>query len=259
MRDQLQERHEQMVNDINQITVDTANELGCQIIIAMDGECQPSRRRLLEGEKPKVEIEVTWPVDSVGTGPFGGITNIKKGVQKVHLCFVCGVHCIILLAGYRYCLVLSTNLSVLPFYQKVIGTINNINANVGDMMNDEVERKYTMDENFDNMMLAMRAILMKLEMDPSVLDGLNKSKSRKSKKAKQVKEDDLFERNLLDAEEVATDELKSQVQSIEVQVKDVKSKVDLIEGKVDKMEKTMEEMKDMLHQMMTRGVADARG
>jgi len=139
------------------------------------------------------------------------------------------------------------------------------------MMNDEVERKHTMDENLDNMMSSMRAILMKLEMDTSVLDGLNKSKSRKSKKAKQVKEDDLFERNLLDAEEVAKDELKSQVQSIEVQVKEVKSKVELIEGKVismegkvesmegkvDKMEKTMEEMKDMLHQMMTRGVADA--
>ena len=145
-------------------------------------------------------------------------------------------------------------------------------------MNDEVERKYTMDENLNNMMSSMRAILMKLEMDTSVLDGLNKSKSRKSKKAKQVKEDDLFERNLLDAEEVAKDELKSQVQSIEVQVKDVKSKVELIEGKVnsmegkvesiegkvesmegkvDKMEKTMEEMKDMLHQMMKRGVADA--
>jgi len=83
MRDQLQERHEQMVNDINQITVDTANELGCQIIIAMDGECQPSRRRLLEGEKPKVEIEVTWPENVNGTGPFGGITNIKAGVKKV--------------------------------------------------------------------------------------------------------------------------------------------------------------------------------
>lgn len=63
MRDQLEARHTKMVNNITQNTVDTANQMGCEIIKALGGKCNatPSRRRL-EGEStPKVNLDVIWP------------------------------------------------------------------------------------------------------------------------------------------------------------------------------------------------------
>ena len=59
MRDQLEARHTLMVNDINQNTVDSVNDLGCQIFLALDGTCT-SRRRLDSNGKSKVEFDVTW-------------------------------------------------------------------------------------------------------------------------------------------------------------------------------------------------------
>jgi len=83
MRDQLQSRHEHMVNDINQITVDTANDLGCQLIIALDGECEPSRRRLEAGGKPRVELAVKWPEISDGPGILGNLSRVRTAVKRV--------------------------------------------------------------------------------------------------------------------------------------------------------------------------------
>ena len=142
-------------------------------------------------------------------------------------------------------------------------------------------------QTFDRMMLAMAAILERLDMDPSMLDNHNSNdaKSKKSKKAKQAKpevpeesdKEDLFTRNLLDVKEVVNDKfgmmerqvkfmggkvesidgkvesMESKVESIEEKARSMESKVASIEGKVDKMEETMQEMKEMLSQLMMRG------
>ena len=59
MLQDLHDEHNKMVNDINTITVNTANELGCEIIEALDGTCT-TRRRLNSEGKPVVGFEVTW-------------------------------------------------------------------------------------------------------------------------------------------------------------------------------------------------------
>lgn len=59
MLQDLQDRHEQMVNDINSNTVDTANNLGCQIFEAMGGTCT-TRRRLSSNDLHEVALDVTW-------------------------------------------------------------------------------------------------------------------------------------------------------------------------------------------------------
>jgi len=59
MLEQLQKRHTEMVNDINTVTVDTANNLGCQIFEAMGGTCT-TRRRLNSEGLPTVNLDVSW-------------------------------------------------------------------------------------------------------------------------------------------------------------------------------------------------------
>ena len=141
-------------------------------------------------------------------------------------------------------------------------------------------------ETIDRMMLAMAAILDRLDMEPSMLDNHNSNdaKSKKSKKAKQAKtepeesdKENLFTRNLLGVKEVVNDKfnmVERQINSIESKVESIESKVDSmedkvksieskvgsmegkiesIEGKVGSIEKTMEELKYMLSQLMMRG------
>lgn len=65
VRNQLQTRHQQMVNDINMNTVNAINEQTCVILRAMGAECDTSGRRL-EGEVPEVNVEVWWPDNASG-------------------------------------------------------------------------------------------------------------------------------------------------------------------------------------------------
>ena len=67
MRDQLEARHTLMVNDINQNTVDSVNDLGCQIFQALDGTCT-SRRRLSSDGKSRLELDVIWHWEGKAVG-----------------------------------------------------------------------------------------------------------------------------------------------------------------------------------------------
>ena len=161
-----------------------------------------------------------------------------------------------------------------------------VHIEVDEMMEDiEDIEEYEKDirDTLDAMMVNVNSIMMKLNMDPEVLDPMNESKSKKSKKAKQTKpattqeeskaEDNLFHRALLDDfDETKTDivaAVKEEVKSVESQVesiattkddvKDMKSKVESmeskvesIEGKVESIEKTMDDIRYMLSQLVMR-------
>ena len=79
MRDQLEARHTLMVNDINQNTVDSVNDLGCQIIQALGGTCT-SRRRLDSNGKSKVGFDVTWHHEGE---PVSFMEKVGRSVKMV--------------------------------------------------------------------------------------------------------------------------------------------------------------------------------
>ena len=96
--------------------------------------------------------------------------------------------------------------------------------------------------------------------------GHKDSKSKKSKKAKgekaeesQDKNGDLFERRLSGIEEMVTkiEEIATGVNEVKNDVKEstdeIKSRVEKIEHKVDNMEKSIEDIKEMLSQLIMKG------
>jgi hypothetical protein len=84
LREQLQDTHNKMVNDINMNTVKTANEQACQIINALGGICTTSGRRLESGEVPEVNIEVSWPENARGMQDvWSQLRSTDRSVDKL--------------------------------------------------------------------------------------------------------------------------------------------------------------------------------
>ena len=163
--------------------------------------------------------------------------------------------------------------------EEIIKKENEILKNEKDMMkelNDIEDKEIEMIKKIDNMMSAMAAIQIKLDMDPTIdvdpkVDN-NKSKKPKAKKPKAGKDDDpnedLFNRKLLTASD---DEMKrtieamegkldsvenkmtGKVESMESKVDKIEDKVESMENKVDKIEQSIEDMKSMLSKLLTTG------
>ena len=179
----------------------------------------------------------------------------------------------------------------LPGYKGVSGELGNILEEVDEVEEKEIEMiddMHAMDKKIDNMMSAMAAIQIKLDMDPTIdIDpkvNNDKSKKPKARKPKAVKDDggeeipdkeSLFNRNLLETgndemkrtieameqkldsveEEIKTTSISMQdeVELIKGEVKGMKVKVESMESKVDKIEQSMKNIEDMLSKLLTTG------
>ena len=282
MRDQLQNRHEKMVNDVNGFT-------NCRVelqgLVTTRDPTGPSQKELL------------------------GQADIDRGRKGDKSCM-----CIIFNQGC------SSGRRRLAESEIIVNTMeNHQGAMLMEELNESEEREINMENSFlamkDRMVElqdSVDRIAEKLDME--VIDPkTNEAKSKKSKKSKAMKDDggeeevpdeeSLFNRNLHEAgfvgERVDNDEIKKTVEAIEVkldsvekkmdsvenkmtgitikdevkvmreEVREMKGKVDKIEAKVqsmegkvesmeskvDKIEKSMEELKDMLSKLVMGGGA----
>ena len=252
MRDQLQERHEDMVNDINPYTNCRVELHGLDMTRDTSG---PSSKELLGqadmtlgrvGDKSCMCI-----IYNEGCSSSSG-RRLAKDVIKVN--------------------------GLMPNRQgeKLFETMISLKNTVLGMKEERIQGEDEIRDTLNNMMSAMSKIMEKLDMDP-VFDPKKKAKSPKKPKQAKPSEDqedetakgDLFKRNLLAVEdnmksqgklvESKIEAMENKVESIATKedIKDVKSEVDMIKGKVESMEKTMEEMKEMLSQLMMRGGVEA--
>ena len=259
MRDQLQNRHEKMVNDVNGFT-------NCRVE--------------LQG------LDMTRDVTGPSSKELLGQADIDRGRKGDKSCM-----CIIFTQGC------SSGRRRLAESEIIVNTMeNHQGAMLMEELNESEEREINMENSFlamkDRMVElqdSVDRIAEKLDME--VIDPkTNEAKSKKSKKSKAIKDDgggeevpdeeSLFNRNLHETgfvgERVDNDEIKKTVEAIEVKldsvekkmdsvenkmtgteikdevelikgkVKSMEIKVDKIEGKVDKIEKSMEELKDMV-------------
>ena len=268
MRDQLQNRHEKMVNDVNGFTNCRVELQGFDITRDPTG---PSQKELLE----KADID-----------------RGRKG-DKSCMCIIFTQGC-------------SSGRRRLAESEIIVNTMeNHQGAMLMEELNASEEREINMENSFlamrDRMVElqdSVDRIAEKLDME--VIDPkTNEAKSKKSKKSKAIKDDgggeevpdeeSLFNRNLHETgfvgERVDNDEIKKTVEAIEVkldavqkkmdsvenkmtgitikdevkvmreEVREMKGKVESMESKVDKIEKSMEELKDMLSKLVMGGGA----
>ena len=268
MRDQLQNRHDKMVNDVNGFT-------NCRVelqgLVTTRDPTGPSQKELL------------------------GQADIDRGRKGDKSCM-----CIIFNQGC------SSGRRRLAESEIIVNTMeNHQGAMLMEELNASEEREINMENTFlamrDRMVElqdSVDRIAEKLDME--VIDPkMNEAKSKKSKKSKAIKDDggeeevpdeeSLFNRNLHETgfvgERVDNDEIKKTVEAIEVkldsvekkmdsvenkmtgitikdevkvmreEVREMKGKVESMESKVDKIEKSMEELKDMLSKLVMGGGA----
>jgi len=242
MRDQLQERHEEMVNDINPYTNCRVELHGLDMTRDTSG---PSSKELLG--------QADMTLGRVGDDSCKCIIY-NEGCSSS--------------SGRRLAEHVTKVLDSMPNHQgqKMFDTMTNLKNTVLGMKEERIQGE-------DEIRDTLNKIMEKLDMD-TVLDPKKKAKSPKKPKLAKSSEDqeegDLFKRNLLAVEEVVNDKfddmksqvasvesqgkfMESKVESIERKVEAMESKVDSMESKVDNIEKTMEEMKEMLSQLMMRG------
>ena len=269
MRDQLQNRHEKMVRDVNGFT-------NCRVelqgLVTTRDPTGPSQKELL------------------------GQNDIDEGRKGDKSCM-----CIIFKEGC------SSGRRRLAESEIIVNTMeNHQGAMLMEELNASEEREINMENSFlamrDRMVELQDSVDRIAErLDMEVIDPkMNEAKSKKSKKSKAIKDDgggeevpdeeSLFNRNLhetgVGGEEKAsgTDEVKRTVEAMELaievkldsvekkmdsvenkmtgiamkdEVELIKGKVDKIEEKVDKIEKSMEELKDMLSKLVMGGGAAA--
>ena len=268
MRDQLQNRHEKMVNDVNGFT-------NCRVE--------------LQG------LDMTRDVTGPSSKELLGQADIDMGREGDKSCM-----CIIFTQGC------SSGRRRLAESEIIVNTMeNHQGAMLMEELNASEEREINMENSFlamrDRMVElqdSVDRIAEKLDME--VIDPkTNEAKSKKSKKSKAIKDDgggeevpdeeSLFNRNLHETgfvgERVDNDEIKKTVEAIEVkldsvekkmdsvenkmtgitikdevkvmreEVREMKGKVESMESKVDKIEKSMEELKDMLSKLVMGGGA----
>ena len=263
MRDQLQNRHDKMVNDVKEYTNCRVELQGFDITRDPTG---PSQKELLE----KADID-----------------RGRKG-DKSCMCIIFTQGC-------------SSGRRRLAESEIIVNTMeNHQGAMLMEELNASEEREINMENSFlamrDRMVElqdSVDRIAEKLDME--VIDPkTNEAKSKKSKKSKAMKDDggeeevpdeeSLFNRNLhetgfvgervdndmikktVEAMEVKLDSVEKKMDSVEnkmtgIAMKDevelIKGKVESMERKVDKIEKSMEELKDMLSKLVMGGGAAA--
>ena len=263
MRDQLQNRHEKMVNDVNGFT-------NCRVE--------------LQG------LDMTRDVTGPSSKELLGQADINMGRERDKSCM-----CIIYNEGC------SGGRRRLAESEIIVNTMeNHQGAMLMEELNASEEREINMENSFlamrDRMVElqdSVDRIAEKLDME--VIDPkTNEAKSKKSKKSKAIKDDggeeevpdeeSLFNRNLhetgVEGEEKASgnEEAKRTAEAMELKLDSVEKKMDSVEnkmtgitikdevkvmreevremkGKVDKIEKSMEELKDMLSKLVMGGGA----
>jgi len=252
MRQELQSRHQDITNDVNQYTTCMSNFLGIQIFTALpdatadplDSKCRGilglSGRRLEEGDKENpFNLGVTWGSDSF-------VSKISQQTE--------------------------------------------ILENLKEKWDDLQSKWDNLQSKLDGITQSVEDVKDRLPTvsDPNE-GGAGKSKPRPKAKKHKVDNNDvvedtdaedqsniehhLFERNLLDTVDYVSnesdidekmDEMTEKLDSVESEIKtandalnakveSMKGEVDAIKGKVEKIENSIEDIKDMLSKLLTAG------